>query len=331
MPAAFALPSTAPTPSTALDGLLGQSPAMLALKQQIVRVAPTTVTVLISGESGTGKEAVACALHAFSTVAAGPLITVNCTAIAPALIESELLGHERGSFTGATHRRAGYFEAANGGTLFLDEITEMPPAMQVKLLRVLESRQFQRVGGSELVTVNVRVLAACNRDVAQAVREGHFRADLMYRLAAFPLNVPPLRARGDDVLLLAHDFLDALNRQERSRKRFSASSLQRLTVYDWPGNVRELKNTVSRAFILSNTVLDVPLLGRHARAATSTAAGPVRLRIGTSLQAGQKALVMATIAHCHGDKPQAARMLGLSLKTLYNRLDSYSGNTREPA
>ena len=330
MTTAFALPKNAAASSTALDGLLGQSRVMLDLKQQIVRVAPSKMTVLIAGESGTGKEIEACALHDLSAVANGPLITVNCAAIAPSLIESELLGHERGSFTGAAHRRAGYFEAAEGGTLFLDEITEMPPAMQVKLLRVLESRQFQRVGGSDLVTVNVRVLAACNRDITHAVREGQFRADLMYRLAAFPLTVPPLRARGDDVLLLAHDFLDALNRQLCSRKRFSPSSLQQLAVYRWPGNVRELKNTISRAFILANTVLDVPPLGRPARAVTSVAKGPVRLLIGTSLQASQKALVLATIAHCQGDRPQAAKMLGLSLKTLYSRLNSYRCNAREP-
>ncbi|MES2885935.1 MAG: sigma-54 dependent transcriptional regulator [Pseudomonadota bacterium] len=327
MPAVFAPASIVTAPPIELEGLLGQSAAILALKQQIVRVAPTTATVLICGESGTGKEVVACALHALSGVARGPLITVNCGAMAPTLIESELLGHERGSFTGAAHRRAGYFEAAEGGTLFLDEITEMPPAMQVKLLRVLEYRQFHRVGGSELVTVNVRVIAACNRDVAQAAREGQFRADLMYRLAAFPLAVPPLRVRGDDVLLLAHHFLDALNRHEGGHKRFSSSSLHRLTAHDWPGNVRELKNTVSRAFILADTVLDVPPLARPARLPPSNSAGQVRLNIGTSLQASQKALVLATITHCQGDKPQAARMLGLSLKTLYNRLDSYSDKT----
>ena len=310
-------------PPSSLGNLLGRSPPMLALKQQLAKVAPTTATVLICGESGTGKEGVALALHELSAAATKPFITVNCGAIAPTLIESELLGHERGSFTGAAQRRAGYFEAAEGGTLFLDEITEMPLAMQVKLLRVLESSQFQRVGGSEVVTVNVRVLAACNRDMAQAVREGQFRADLMYRLAVFPLTVPPLRERGDDVLLLAQHFLDALNQQEQSRKRFSATSLQRLAAHGWPGNVRELKNTVSRAFILADAVIDVPPLGLSARTLPSRGDGKVVLPIGTRLDTGQRAVVLATLTDCEGDKKRAAKVLGLSLKTLYNRLESY--------
>ncbi|HEU4620957.1 MAG TPA: sigma-54 dependent transcriptional regulator, partial [Burkholderiaceae bacterium] len=235
--------------SAAYGELHGQSEPMRVLYEQIDKVAITEATVLIVGESGTGKELVARTLHERSARRDGPFIAVNCGAISPNLIEAELLGHEKGSFTGAERQHIGYFERANGGTIFLDEVTETPPEMQVKLLRVLESRSFHRVGGVENVSVNVRVLAATNRDLDVAVSDGLFREDLMYRLAVFPLRVPPLRERREDIAVLAQIFLDQLNYREGASKVFSKRCIEELTEHSWPGNVRELKNAVSRAFI----------------------------------------------------------------------------------
>ncbi|WP_293002882.1 sigma-54 dependent transcriptional regulator [Nevskia sp.] len=314
--------------------LVGRSPAMRALYEQMRRVAPTEATVLIVGESGSGKERVAEGLHALSRRADRPFVAVNCGAISPSLIEAELLGHEKGSFTGAERQRAGYFERADGGTIFLDEITEMPLPMQVKLLRVLESRTFQRVGGSLPVTVDVRVLAATNRDVERAVRDGRFREDLMYRLAVFPLSVPSLRERGDDVLLLAEHFLDELNQRAGTRKTFSRRLLAQLRHQTWTGNVRELKNAVSRAFILGDDTLEAPsrhdLAGAAAASAASAASlqdGRLRIGIGAPLADAEQAMIVATLDHHGGDKRLAAQTLGISLKTLYNRLESYRGGS----
>ncbi len=223
------------------------SPAMQRLLAQIERVAPTDVTMLAVGESGSGKEVVARAVHERSARRKGPFIAVNCGAIQPTLIESELFGHEKGGFTGAIEQKAGYFEQAHGGTLFLDEVTEMPLEMQIKLLRVLEGRTFHRVGGDTPIATDVRILAATNRDPVEAARAGQLREDLLYRLAVFPLHIPPLRERPDDIVPLARHFLAEYNAMERTDKAFSAASLERLVRYDWPGNVRELKNAVYRA------------------------------------------------------------------------------------
>ena len=222
--------------------LFGESEPMRNLFNLIEKVAPTRAGVLIAGESGTGKEIVAKTIHEKSGQREKPFIAVNCGAIPANLIEAELFGHERGSFTGAVRMHRGYFERAAGGMLFLDEITEMPSEMQVKLLRVLETGVFCRVGGDDEIQVPVRVIAATNRTPGQAVDAGLLRADLLYRLAVFPIEVPALRERGDDIELLARSFLDQLNEDDGTQKRFSAASLQFLRYYRWPGNVRELKN-----------------------------------------------------------------------------------------
>jgi DNA-binding NtrC family response regulator len=304
---------------------------MLALYEQIKRVAPTEATVMVVGESGTGKESVAHAIHELSPRHAGPFVAVNCGAIPPQLVEAELLGFEKGSFTGADRQRIGHFERAHGGTIFLDEVTEIPADVQVKLLRVLESRAFQRVGGSELIHIDVRIVAAANRDIGDAVAKEQFRADLMYRLAVFPLRVPPLRERGGDIAALAQHFLDGLNAHEGTRKTLSRRFLDTLAAYDWPGNVRELKNLVTRAFILADGVLEIPpVLRRQSPDVKVSDDGRLEISVGTPLDEAQRQLILATLEHCGGDKRRAAKLLGVSLKTLYNRLDAYrKGGTPE--
>ena len=318
------LPGEAGGHARGLVGLLGNAPVMTQLYDQIRRVAPTETTVLIVGESGTGKEVVAQALHALSARAQGAFVAVNCGAIAPTLIEAELLGHEKGSFTGADRQRAGYFERANGGTIFLDEVTEMPLAMQVKLLRVLEARRFQRVGGTDTIGVDVRVIAATNRDIESSVREGSFREDLMYRLAVFPLRVPSLRERGDDVLLLARYFLDGLNARAGLKKTFSRQYLKQLALQSWAGNVRELRNAVSRAFILADDTLEPPALPSSAAQRKPVRRnGVLEFGVGTPLADAQREMIFATLEHFDGNKRRTADALGVSLKTLYNRLEAY--------
>jgi two-component system response regulator AtoC len=320
--------------------LIGRSEAMQEIYDLIARVAPTQASVFVTGESGTGKELVAQTVHALSKRKDGPFVAVNCGAISPNLIESELFGHERGSFTGADRRRRGYFEQAHGGTLLLDEITEMPIELQVKLLRVLESGCITRVGSTEALPVDVRVVSASNRDPQQAVAEGILREDLLYRLCVFPIHLPPLRERGDDVELLAEHFLAAVNRKEGSTKRWDPAALARLRAYEWPGNVRELRNAVERATILADSVIrpeDVPpgpgpgtgcAVGSGSASgdpARSAASGPVlRVEVGESIAEAERRLILATLEELDGDKKRAAELLGISLKTLYNRLAVYS-------
>lgn len=300
--------------------LLGTSSAMQELYRKIERVAATDTTVLITGESGSGKELVARTIHDRGKRAAGPFLAVNCGAIAPSLIEAELFGHERGAFTGADRQRCGCFERAAGGTLFLDEITEMSPDLQVRLLRVLEAGRFVRVGGEKEIAADARVLAATNRDPGVAVREGRLREDLLYRLAVFPVEVPPLRARGDDVALLAQAFLDAHNASAGTRKRFSPAALDAFARHRWPGNVRELRNAVHRAFILSGDEV-LPEPGQSGRPGSDSGCLPVR--VGMSIAAMEKIVIRATLDECRGNKRRAAEILGISLKTLYNRLAAW--------
>ncbi|WP_395704310.1 sigma-54-dependent transcriptional regulator [Aquabacterium sp.] len=244
-------PANAAAPDGRPSFMLGVSEAMQRIARQIERVAPTALTVLISGESGTGKEVVARALHAASRRRDKPMLALNCGAIAPSLVESELFGHERGSFTGAERQHRGFFERADGGTLFLDEVTEMSPALQVKLLRVLESGRIQRVGATQDQACDVRLIAATNRSPQRAVAEGRLRADLYYRLCVFPIELPPLRARLDDVPPLAEHFLAQVGAQEGRVKRFTPQALARLASCCWPGNVRELRNVVQRAYVMA--------------------------------------------------------------------------------
>jgi DNA-binding NtrC family response regulator len=304
--------------------MYGSSPIMERLYQQVERVAATDATVLLVGESGTGKELIAQAIHKASPRSAETFIAVNCGAIPAHLIEAALFGHEKGSFTGAVKQQIGYFEHASRGTLFLDEITEMPVDMQVKLLRVLESGSFLRVGGDEEVKVDVRLVAATNRDLETAVKQGHLREDLMYRLAVFPVRIPPLRERGADIELLAHQFLQVLNEKGNTSKEFSRSSLEVIRSYSWPGNVRELKNVVHRAFILSSDVLDIEeCISDLTTKKPTVHEGYLNFFVGTPLADAQKEIILATLKHYSGNKRLTAETLGISLKTLYNRLKEY--------
>jgi DNA-binding NtrC family response regulator len=304
--------------------LVGASAAMQKVYDLIAKVAPTDATVLLTGESGTGKEVVAETIHDLSKRRRGSFLPLNCGAMPEGLIESELFGHERGSFTGATQLRRGYFERATGGTLFLDEIAEMPIELQVKLLRVLETGSATRIGGDQPFTVDARVIAATNRSPEKAVSDGKLREDLLYRLNVFPMVLPPLRERGDDLELLAEYFLEELNRAEGSSKRFSHGVYARLRTYSWPGNVRELKNLIHRAFILAENEVDPELPAETPVGPGDLAAGS---RPGTSLAEIERRVILSTLQHNSGDKRKTAEMLGISLKTLYNRLKLYGRET----
>lgn len=303
--------------------MVGSSAAMQSLFAQIDRVASTDATVLLEGESGTGKELIALEIHQDSQRHARNFVAVNCGAIPGSLIEAMLFGHEKGSFTGAARLHTGYFEHASGGTLFLDEITEMPADMQVKLLRVLECGRFHRVGGSDEINVDVRLIAATNRSLQQAVAEGNLRKDLMYRLAVFPIRVPPLRERGDDDELLAQHFLNELNQSADTKKYLTRRSLERIRNYHWPGNVRELKNMIHRAYILSSEAiaLDEPASISTRRFVLTN--GVLNFPVGMPLADAQREIILATLRHFSGNKRQTAEVLGISLKTLYNRLRLY--------
>ncbi|WP_230979984.1 sigma-54 interaction domain-containing protein [Steroidobacter gossypii] len=309
-----------------LGRLLGECAPMRELFQRLKRVAPTGVSVLLTGESGTGKELVAETIHSLSTGRDQPFVAVNCGAIPATLVEAELFGYERGSFTGAMRSQAGYFERAGRGTLFLDEAGEMPLDMQVKLLRALESRRFYRVGGDRDIPLQARVIAATNRPLADALAENKFRADLLYRLAVFHLHIPPLRRRGDDVYLLARTFLDRLNEAEGANKEFSADSLRYLQEHSWPGNVRELYNTVQRAFILADDEIDLrgaSEYGTDIAEPSLTVDADVTFRQGMSLSDIERAVIKETLRRCAGNKTRTAAVLGISVKTLYNRLNEY--------
>ncbi|MEV8473720.1 sigma-54 dependent transcriptional regulator [Ralstonia sp. UNC404CL21Col] len=318
-------PPAQPVAEPDFGHLYGRSPVMRALYDQIGKVSGTLATVLIMGESGTGKELIARTVHDMSPRADQAFIAVNCGAISPNLIESELFGHEKGSFTGAAQRHIGYFEHACGGTIFLDEITEMPVEMQVKLLRVLETGVFMRVGGTEPIQTRARIIAATNRNLLEAVSEGAFREDLMYRLAVVPLHVPPLRDRGDDIEELALHFLAQFNAAHQTDKVFSRQALTALRSQTWPGNVRELRNAVQRGYILGEKTVELatPLAPARGPARPTVKEGVLSLSVGVTLADAQRAMILATLEHFHGDKRQAAKTLGVSLKTLYNRLDLY--------
>src|SRR5882672_1729481 len=318
--------SEQPSLST-VGSLLGASAAMQEVFRLIERVGPTEASVLLTGESGSGKELAAQSIHECSARRDGPFIAINCGAIPAGLIEAELFGYEKGSFTGAVRAHAGVFERAQGGTLLLDEVTEMPLDMQTRLLRVLETRKYYRVGASTEYTSDVRVIAATNRCPLQAVQNGRFREDLLYRLAVFPVRMPPLRSRGDDVELLAEHFLAELNAQARSQKRLSALARMTLKQHPWPGNVRELRNCIERAFILGDTVLELePLIQGVIVHNGESASDRERLdiRVGSRIHDMERSLIEATLDYFKGNKRRAADALGCSLKTLYNKLNGYS-------
>ena len=311
-------------PSHHVGIMVGNSPVMQQLVRQVEKVSATDATVLLVGESGTGKEVVAHAIHQASNRSGRASVAVNCGAIPAHLIEAALFGHERGSFTGAARQHLGYFEHASGGTLFLDEITEMPLEMQVKLLRVLESGSFLRLGGDEEVKVDVRLIAATNRDLETAVAQGNLREDLMYRLAVFPVRVPPLRERGSDIELLAQHFLSELNAKLHTNKTFSKASLDAIRSYSWPGNVRELKNVVHRTYILSGDILAInESISDIATKKPMLQDGYLNFSVGTPLADAQREIILATLKHHSGNQRLTAQTLGISLKTLYNRLKEY--------
>ena len=317
----FAAARAASDPALGRFGrLYGSSAVMQDVYRMIDKVAPTEATVFLTGESGCGKELVARTIHERSTRAQGPFVAINCGAIPSNLIEAELFGHEKGAFTGASRQHRGCFERAEGGTLFHDEITEMPPEMQVRLLRVLETNHFVRVGGDGELKTDVRIITATNRDPKDAVREGKLREDLMYRLAVFPIRLPPLRERDGDAELLAEYFLQCHNDETGATKRLSRAALTTIRTYHWPGNVRELRNALQRAFIMSDDIVELDLAGL---ACPPVEGECLRMPIGTPLAEMERQAIFATLDHCHGNKRRAAEMLGVSLKTLYNRLAAY--------
>lgn len=306
-----------------LEQIVGHSPVMQEVFDTIRQVAPSRATVLIQGESGTGKELVARALHRLSPRAKGPFVAVHCAALSATLLESELFGHEKGAFTGATERRRGRFELADGGTLFLDEIGEIDPTLQVKILRVLEERRFERVGGQETVDVDVRLVVATNRNLKQMVAEGTFREDLFFRLDVITLQLPPLRERTGDLSLLAHHFITTLA-EENGKKLdgITPDALQALMAYTWPGNVRELRNVIERMVVLSRgerlTLRDVPAhLRDGARDATSIRGGAL------SLEENEKQMILRALKASGDNVTRAAAELGISRRTLHRKLNEF--------
>jgi DNA-binding NtrC family response regulator len=305
--------------------LVGSSPAMRALRQRIACVAQTPETVLIHGESGTGKELVARAIHAQSPRAPEAFVDLNCPVLSAQLLESELFGHERGAFTGADSRRQGRFELAHRGTLLLDEVTEIEPHVQAKLLRVLQERCFQRVGSSETIHVDVRVLATTNRDLARLVAEGRFRHDLYYRLNVLPIEVPPLRARRQDVPELAQYFASrAADRLGRPAIEWTPSAENLLLEYHWPGNVRELENLMTRASVLgAGRRLDADDLRPWLIDPTGRCEASAAIEVGLSLQEMERKLIEATLQHFGGHRQKTAQALGIGLRTLTGKLRTY--------
>jgi len=315
----------APRTTDAFSGLIGECETMRSLVRDLVRVAPTPASVLVVGESGTGKELVARAVHDESG-RRGAFVAVNCGAIAPDLLASHLFGHERGSFTGAQNRHLGFFEQASRGTLFLDEITEMPLALQVYLLRVLETGVVTRVGGTDAVSTDVRVVAATNRDPEQAVAEGRLREDLYYRLSDFVVTLPPLRARGDDVLLLSQVFVDRLNASYGARKRLAPDGLRVLLQHTWPGNVRELRSVLQRAYLLSDgDVIHVAQPAKRLQCFHGDESS-ITFNVGMTYAEIEREMLMKTLARYDHDKTRTARALGVSVRTIHNQLARIGDN-----
>ena len=312
-----------------LQDLVGHSSAMLEVYRMIEQVAPSGASVLVTGESGTGKEVIARTLHRLSPRTARRLVAINCAAIPATLLESELFGHEKGAFTGATAARAGCFEQADGGTLFLDEIGEMPADLQSKLLRALEEGKVRRVGGDREIQVDVRIVAATNADIDGLLRENKFRQDLYYRLNVFMITIPPLRDRLEDLPVLAEHFLRNYQEENGGRRvGFSEAALQRMMAYDWPGNVRELRNAVHRAAILCHEgEIQAEHLPPNLRGGESTirpSGAGVFIPTGTSIEEAEKAIILDALRAAEGNKVRAAEILGISLKTLYTRLNRYA-------
>ncbi len=307
-----------------IHNIVGSSPPMQNVFTTLLQVAPSRVSVLITGESGTGKELVAAAIHEHSPRASGPFVKLHCASLAETLLESELFGHERGSFTGAAGRREGRFQQADGGTLFLDEIGEISPSVQVKLLRFLQEREFERVGGNQTIKVDVRIIAATNRDLAQAVTDGKFREDLYYRLNVVSIEVPPLRFRAGDIPLLAMHFVHKYAAQEeKSVAGFSDEALERITRYSWPGNVRELENAVERGVVVcrGEEIQETDLPPQVRAGAARDGLPPVP---GSRMAELERFAILKTLEHTRGSTSRAAAMLGISPRTIQYRLHEYA-------
>ncbi len=306
------------------EGFVGNSEAMLKIYRLIDRVAPSDASVLVQGQSGTGKELVAHAIHSRSERADKPFLSVNCGAVSKELITSQLFGHEKGSFTGSTGKHRGFFERANTGTLFLDEITEMPAELQVKFLRVLETGTLTRVGGEKEIAVDVRIVAATNRDPREAIEQGLLRQDLYYRLAVFPIVMPPLAQRGKDAGLIARHFLARINAETGVAKTLTDDAIDWINRQTWPGNVRELKNHVQRAHIVADGELDAALFDDLKEpAGEMPRADGLNVRPGMELADVEREMILSTLKENDGDKTRSAKTLGISLKTLYNKLKLY--------
>ena len=312
-----------------IDNIIGSSPAMQQVFDAVLQVAPSRASVLIAGESGTGKELIAAAIHEHSPRAKKPFVKLHCAALAESLLESELFGHERGSFTGAVGRREGRFEQADGGTLFLDEIGEISPAIQVKLLRFLQEHEFERVGGNQTIKVDVRVITATNRNLLQRVKEGLFREDLYYRLNVVTIEMPPLRARPSDIPLLAAHFLGKYARENgKTIDGFSDEALARMANYEWPGNVRELENAIERAVVVSKK----PRIGVEDFAAGIATAQKrpdgMPAIPGAKMDELERYAILKTLEHTGGSTSRAAEILGISPRTIQYRLQQYNGDKK---
>jgi DNA-binding NtrC family response regulator len=312
--------------------IIGESAAIKRAVTETQRVAQTEATVLLLGESGTGKELFARAVHHLSNRRDKAFVAINCAAIPETLIENELFGHERGAFTGAADRRAGKFELASGGTVFLDEIGELPLAVQGKLLRAIEEKSIDRIGGRAPVPVDVRIVAATNKDLRAAVDQQEFRGDLFFRLAVFPIDIPPLRQRGEDVVLLARHFAAEIGKEMRGRAAsLSEAAIEALRAYRWPGNVRELENSIERACILADTAelqpVDLGLIANGARDATALGfdlSGSLNEAAERAAKIVEQQKIAGALAQCDGNKTRAAEALGVSYKTLLNKIKDYS-------
>ena len=308
--------------------IIGNSPAMESVNRELSRAAPSRATILIRGESGVGKELVARAVHFASPRKKGPFVCLNCAALTESLLESELFGHERGAFTGATERKIGKFEAADTGTLMLDEIGEMSPTIQAKFLRVLEGHPFERVGGAAAIKVDVRVIAATNRDLERAVSEGHFRRDLYFRLHVLEITVPALRKRPEDIPILAHYFLQRFNAETGRRIRgFTPAATEQIAIYRWPGNVRELKNVIERAVVLTRgeviDVEDLTLTKLSTAGDTQELAAVPGVFEAISLDEVERRHILATLQATAWNKSQTANILGIERSTLDRKIRRY--------
>ncbi len=312
--------------TTEYCGIVGKDPKMQAIYKLIEDIAPSDTTVLIQGESGTGKELVAGAIHQKSLRKHNPFVVINCSAYPANLLESELFGHEKGAFTGAVRQKTGRFEQADGGTVFLDEIGEIPPSAQIKLLRVIQTQKFERIGGERTLTVNVRIIAATNKELVQEVKAGQFREDLYYRLNVIPIQLPPLRKRRNDIPLQARYFLQRFAAEQgKEIKEFSPQAMRLLLDYPWPGNVRELENSIEAAVVLTHgkriEISDFP------SALLQDTGAPIEAGSPGTIMENEARLLKEVLEECSWNKMEAARRLGISRNTLYRKLKKYQINT----